>query len=277
MICSINELNQFYGRKQVLKDISLSLENHVYGILGENGAGKTTLLRCICGLIPYKGRIEFGCEKSEIGYLPQEFPVFDNLTVGENLEFFAGYKKRKSGEKNPAEEIPSLLESVGLSDVIKNKAGTLSGGMRRRLGLAQSLLGNPKVLILDEPTSGLDPEERIRFRGLIERACRDRCVLITTHIVQDVENLCDRLIVLHHGRIAYEGETAAIAEYAEGKVYCIPKQEAEQKGLAGSIVQFYTAEQPMARVLTNEKLTEGAVKATVEDGYLCLLKELQNN
>lgn len=272
MICSIKSLNKSFGKKKVIHDLSLELDNHVYGILGENGAGKTTLMRCICELTPYKGKIEFGCDKTEIGYLPQNFPVFENLTVRENLEFFASYKGKAAKE-----EIPNLLEGVGLLNMIDKKTRTLSGGMRRRLGLAQSLLGNPKLLILDEPTSGLDPEERIRFRGLIERACRGRCVLLTTHIVQDVENLCDKLIVMHNGKIQYEGDTEKIAEFAENKVYCIPKELAEKRGLDDSIVQFFTTDQPMARVITDEKMDEVAVKPTIEDGYLCLLKDMHIN
>lgn len=269
MLCNIEELRKNYGKKQALRGVSLSLDVGVYGILGENGAGKTTLLRCICGLLRYKGKIEFGCSKKEIGYLPQAFDAFKNLTVRDNMEFFASYKGKDARNK-----IPELLEGVGLRDAADIKAGALSGGMKRRLGLAQSLLGDPRILVLDEPTSGLDPEERIRFSNLIEKAGRGRCVLVTTHIVQDVENLCNRLIVMHHGLICYDGIKEKAAEYARGKVFCIPKQEAEQMGLSGDIVQFYTAEQPMVRVVTNKKIEIEPVEPTVEDGYLCLLKEL---
>ena len=271
MYCSIESLNKMYGKKKVIQDLSLKFDNHVYGILGENGAGKTTLLRCICGLVSYKGKIELDCAKRDIGYLPQEFAVFENLTLKENMEFFASFKG-----KNARKDITTLLESVGLKEVVECKAGTLSGGMRRRLGLAQSLLGNPKLLILDEPTAGLDPEERIRFRTLVERVSRERCVLITTHIVQDVENLCEKLVVMHEGRICYNGETSEIAKYAEGKVYCMPKQEVEERGMGDSIVQFFVTDQPMARVIIDEKIQEEAVVPTVEDGYLCLLKNIRN-
>lgn len=210
------------------------------------------------------------CGKKGIGYMPQEFTLFSNLTVEENIEFFAGYKG-----KDAAGEIPDLLEKTGLTDKKSAKVESLSGGMLRRLGLAQSLLGNPEILILDEPTAGLDPEKRIRFRSVIEKVCRGRCVLITTHIMQDVENLCDRLIVMHEGKVCFDGETSKVAEFAAGKVYCVPKYEVISRGMEDAVIQYYTADEPMARVIIEGKTDETPVSPTVEDGYLCLLNDVR--
>lgn len=270
MVCEIKSLNKKYGKKVALSNVSLDLDKHIYGILGENGAGKSTLLKCICGLVSYKGKIILECGKKRIGYMPQEFTLFSNLTVEENMEFFAGYKG-----KNAAEEISDLLEKTGLTDKSSAKVESLSGGMLRRLGLAQSLLGNPEILILDEPTAGLDPEERIRFRSVIEKVCRGRCVLITTHIMQDVENLCDRLIVMHEGKVCFDDETAKAAEFAAGKVYCIPKYEVISRGMEEAVIQYYTADEPMARVIIEEETDETPVSPTIEDGYLCLLNDVR--
>lgn len=224
MICNIDSLNKFYGRKQVLKDVSLSLDSHIYGILGEKGAGKTTLLRCICGLNSYKGKIEFGCQKNEISYLPQNFPVFENMTIKENLEFMAGFKRKKADWRVFEIEIPMLIDQIGMTKISHRKPGTLSAEMRCRLGLAQSLLCNPKLLLLDAPAAGLDPEERIQFGELVECLCKGRCVLLATDAIQDVENLCDEVIVLHQGEVQFMGEVEAAADFAAEKGYRILKQ-----------------------------------------------------
>lgn len=274
MICKIENLNCFYGKTHALCDVSTELDKGVYGILGENGAGKTTLLKSLCGLIKYKGSITYGCDKQHIGYLPQNFFAFDNLSLIDNIKYFASYKKDYT--KNISDdEIYSLLKKVGLEDKATAKAGELSGGMRRRLGLAQALLGDVKLLILDEPTSGLDPEERIRFREIIEGICKDKCVVITTHIIQDVENLCDRLIVLHKGKMVYDSDLPDIKKHAENNVYCVPRTVVERERLEGQVVQFYNTNEPMARVISYKALDFEPVEPTVEDGYLCLIKGLE--
>ena len=172
----IKELEVEYKKKKVLKAVDLEVGTGVYGLLGPNGAGKTTLMRCITGILkPYSGEI-ICMEK--IGYLPQKFGFYKQMTVFETLKFFATLKKVDELEQK--EHIMECLKLVHLIERANDKMGTLSGGMVRRVGIAQALLGNPKVMIFDEPTAGLDPEERFRFRQLIRQIREGRCIIIST-------------------------------------------------------------------------------------------------
>lgn len=195
----IEHVSKNFGKKRVLDDVCLNMEEGCYGLLGPNGAGKTTLIRIILELYPVKkGSIHFE-GAGDIGYLPQKFGAFRELTVQDILFYFAALKQIPKAEQGM--EIDRVLELVNLSDRKKDRMSSLSGGMQRRVGIAQAVLGDPSVLIFDEPTAGLDPEERTRFKKLIRQIMDEKIVIISTHIVEDVETLCDRVIIMNRGRV----------------------------------------------------------------------------
>lgn len=210
---TIKHLAKNYGHKQALKDFSLHLEKGMFGLLGKNGAGKTTLMRILGTLLnKSQGEISIcGVEISNakeirklIGYLPQEFSIYPNMTVYEALDYLgilSGLSKKLRKER-----IPMLLKRVNLEDCHKVKMKALSGGMRRRVGIAQAILHDPKVLIVDEPTAGLDPEERVRFRNLLCEIAENRIVILSTHIVEDIEKTCKNIGILHNGKLLYQGD-----------------------------------------------------------------------
>ena len=208
----IDRVSRQYKNKIAVDQISLKLHRGVHGLLGANGAGKTTLMRMLCGILkPTGGTITFdGIDVSEesyraiLGYLPQDFGYYPEFSAADFLLYLAALKgipkdraKRKTRE---------LLELVALSDVSRKKIKTFSGGMKQRLGIAQALLNDPKLLILDEPTAGLDPKERVRFRNLIEELGKDNIVLLSTHIVSDIEHIADQVLIMKDGQLIYQGK-----------------------------------------------------------------------
>ena len=191
--------------------ISISLEYGVTGLLGANGAGKTTLMRMICGILkPTSGSISFdGIDVTEeayrdvLGYLPQDFGYYPNFTGRDFLLYIAALKGLdKASARRKSEE---LLQRVNLEDAADRKIRTYSGGMKQRLGIAQALLNDPKIIVLDEPTSGLDPKERVRFRNMIAELGKESIVLLSTHIVSDVEQIADRILMMKNGKIIWDG------------------------------------------------------------------------
>lgn len=223
----IKELNKFYGKKkQALSNVSLTIEQGMFGLLGRNGAGKTTLMKTLATLLQKQSGsisvcgipIENAREIRKItGYLPQDFSMYPNMSVVEAMDYLGilsgiGTKERK-------ERTQLLLEKVNLLEHKNKKVKSLSGGMKRRLGIAQALLNNPKVLIVDEPTAGLDPEERIRFRNLLCDVAEERIVILSTHIVGDIESTCENLAILNEGSILYCGTVSDLLETAKGKVF----------------------------------------------------------
>lgn len=223
----INDLTKQFKDKLAVDHASLTITPGVWGLLGANGAGKTTLMRMAAGLLwPTEGEVRYdgvpiqalGKSYRDIfGYLPQEFGFYPEFTVYDYLDYVAALKgltRKKAGEK-----IDRLLETFSLADVRKKKITKLSGGMKRRVGIAQALLNDPEVLILDEPTSGLDPGERVRFRNLLSEFASDRIVLISTHIVSDVEYIASRNAVMKEGRIIAQGTTDELLWEMEGKVW----------------------------------------------------------
>ena len=191
-----------FRRKQVLNGVSLKLEKGVYGMLGPNGAGKTTLIRCMLGLYPVSGgEIRREVPLHRIGYLPQQFGMFRELSVYDMLSYFAGLKKVSDRER----EIDAALAYVNLADNKKTRISKLSGGMQRRVGVAQAILGEPALVIFDEPTAGLDPEERRRFKDMLAELKEHSAILFSTHIVEDIEDVCDRIIIMNHGEIIRTG------------------------------------------------------------------------
>ena len=211
MELTIDRLTKQYKNKIAVDRVSLHLKPGVCGLLGSNGAGKTTLMRMICGVLkPTGGTVSFqGSDVSteeyrkSLGYLPQDFGYYPGFTGLEFLDYMALLKGLpKSAAKKRSQE---LLELVGLKNNAKKKIKTYSGGMKQRLGIAQAMLNRPKLLVLDEPTAGLDPKERVRFRELIEELGKESIVLLSTHIVSDIEQAADRILMMKDGQIIFDG------------------------------------------------------------------------
>ncbi len=271
-------LYKSFRKKEVLKGISVNLETGVYGLLGTNGAGKTTLMRCIVNLYnPTKGNIKF--EEREIinnstfskyiGYLPQKFGLFKELTVYEMLEYFSVLKKLP--KESMDSYIKKSIEIVNLDDKVNEKISTLSGGMIRRLGIAQAILGDPKIIIFDEPTAGLDPEERIRFKNLLSDIKEDRIIIISTHIVEDVEACCNKIIIMQDGKILREGTSEEIRLIAKGKVFQV-KEGTEISSNHFVERTFERNGENFSRVLSSKNEGYEGIEPSIEDGYMCILK-----
>ena len=238
MKLTLSHVTKEFDKKYVVEDFSAEFERGVYGLLGPNGAGKTTLMRMMVDILtPSSGRIQLdGVDISELGaayrdklgYMPQEIGVYRNFSARRFLKYLSALKGIPSGEAD--ETIVSLLELVGLKDVADKKLGGFSGGMLRRIGIAQALLNDPKILILDEPTAGLDPQERIRFRNIISEISGDRIVLLSTHIVTDVEFIAGEVILMREGRLLRMDTTENLLRSVEGMVWSVtvPQREADQ-------------------------------------------------
>jgi ABC-2 type transport system ATP-binding protein len=222
---------QYPGGKLALAGVSLDIGQGMFGLLGPNGAGKTSLIRILATLLKPTGgtvRVDgLDLEKNrkqirkQIGYLPQDFTSFPKLTAREFLDYVARLKGIKS-RKARSSLIDKLLENVGLHDARDRRADKLSGGMKRRLGIAQSLIGGPRILIIDEPTVGLDPEERVRFRNLLSDLTREeKVILLSTHIVGDISSTCARIALLDEGRVVFSGPPGELVDRTRGKVWNI--------------------------------------------------------
>jgi ABC-2 type transport system ATP-binding protein len=232
MKIEIKDLNQIYRNgNHALKNVTLDIHNGMFGLLGPNGAGKSTLMRILVTLMKqssgsvlidgkdiHKNRREI---RKMLGYLPQDFRFFTALKTWEFLDYsgaLAGIKNRKERMT----EVDSLLEKVGLFEARDRKANRLSGGMKRRLGIAQALIGNPRLIIVDEPTTGLDPDERIRFRNILsDLSQNDVIIILSTHIVGDISSTCQEMALLNRGQLIYSGSPEKLISNAEGHVHNI--------------------------------------------------------
>ena len=269
--------------KKAVEDVSLHFTSGVWGLLGANGAGKTTLMRMICGITkPSGGRICYdGVEigqlgdayRSIIGYLPQEFGFYPEFTVQQYLEYLSAMKGM--GDRQARQKIDELLVRLSLEDVRKKKIIKLSGGMKRRVGIAQALLNEPEFLILDEPTSGLDPGERVRFRNLIHSLAEDRIVILSTHIVSDIETIAGQIVMLRDHRLFCCDSPAGICGKMKGRVFEVPAETAlaenqfllsERQGEQGTVLRIFCDTPP-----------RGAVPVTpgLEDAFLAIYREGQ--
>ena len=282
----IDRLTKQYGHKLAVDRVDLELHRGVYGLLGANGAGKTTLMRMLCGILtPTSGEIRWGGReidslgeeyRSLLGYLPQDFGYYPEFTAEKFLLYLAALKGL--GKVQAGQKMLELLDLVGLSEERKHKIRTFSGGMKQRLGIAQALLNDPEILILDEPTAGLDPKERVRFRNLISACARDRIVLLSTHIVSDVEYIAGEILIMKEGRLIHRGAPDAITHEIDGKVWECRVDPARAEELCsrynvGNLKNV--GNKTILRIIKDEKPMEEAVpaEASLEDLYLYYFQE----
>lgn len=282
MKLTFNKLTKKYDKDiAVNNEISSTLTPGVYGLLGANGAGKTTLMKMTCGILsPTSGSILFNGEdinklgeqyRNILGYLPQNFGYYPEFTAIEFLKYIACIK---GIDKNVAKEkIKSILEIVQLSNVANRKIRTFSGGMKQRLGIAQAVLNDPKILVLDEPTAGLDPKERVRFRNLISEIAKDKIVILSTHIVSDIDYIADNIIIMKDGKFILQSPANKILNKSEVKVW---KCNIEEKYVMDftkkyTVVNFHRKDNYVElRIINEKKPTEDSisVEAKLEDLYL---------
>lgn len=283
----IDNLSKRYGKKEAIKSVSLTIPNGMYGLLGRNGAGKTSLMRILATLsVPTTGEVKLnGVSIKEtakiremVGYLPQDFSMYRSMTVLGAMDYLGLLSDIPKEIRK--ERIDELLEKVNLKDNAKTKIKALSGGMKRRLGIAQALLHNPQILIVDEPTAGLDPEERIRFRNLLSDFADDRIVLLSTHIASDIESICDGVAVLNDGKLIFHGSTEELIRQADGKVYLITASKELDRHIKEKYVclnMSNTRTGIQYRILSDTPPEEkGKIQSpTLEDGYMYLLHQIE--
>ena len=277
----VDRLTKHYGSKIAVDQVSATLKPGVYGLLGANGAGKTTLMRMLCAILESTSGEVFldgkevtamGADyRNVLGYLPQDFGYYPNYTVKEFLMYISALKgiPRKIAKKRTEK----LMEEVGLSHVAHKKIKTFSGGMKQRVGIAQALLNNPEILILDEPTAGLDPKERVRFRNLLSDYAGDKIVILSTHIVSDIEAIADEVLLMKKGKFVLQGSVSELLQKAEGKVWELTVSPAEAKEWQEKVTVAnlrHEGGQVVLRIISDDKPGEMAVpcEATLEDLYL---------
>lgn len=277
----LNELSMIYpSGTQALHKVNLTLEApNLIGLLGPNGAGKSTLMELLTvGLLPSEGSILLdGLPlssrerelKAKLGYLPQFFGLYDELTVWQFLDYMAALK----GLRNSNEAIYQAIADTGLESKLKVPIRALSGGQRQRVGIAQALLGEPELLILDEPTVGLDPEERVRFRNLFSRMAQNRIVLLSTHIIEDVQSVCNRLIVINKGSILFTGTPEELILLAQGHVGIYLENAAGSCDSGVSVTSRLNTSRGICCRCVADRLPGYAAPAepTLEEAYLFLI------
>lgn len=281
MELSIDRLTKHYGSKIAVDCVSATLKPGVYGLLGANGAGKTTLMRMLCAileatsgevLLDGKEVTSMGADyRNVLGYLPQDFGYYPGYTAKEFLMYISALKgipkdiaKKRAGE---------LLEEVGLGEAAHKKLRTFSGGMKQRVGIAQALLNNPEILVLDEPTAGLDPKERVRFRNLLSDYAGDKIVILSTHIVSDIEAIADEVLLMKKGKFVLQGSVPDLIKKAEGKVWelTVPQEDARKWQAKSTVANLrHEGRQVVLRIISGHMPDGMAVpcEATLEDLYL---------
>jgi ABC-2 type transport system ATP-binding protein len=281
MELSLDRLTKHFFAKIAVDCVSADLTPGVYGLLGANGAGKTTLMRMLCGILePSSGEVLFNGQsivdmgsqyRNILGYLPQDFGYYPDYTAYGFLMYISALKglPRRVASKRSDE----LLDIVDLSNVSGKKIRAFSGGMRQRLGIAQSLLNNPKVLVLDEPTAGLDPKERVRFRKLIAGFSSDKIVLLSTHIVSDVEAIADTVLLMKRGSIALKGSISDLVQKVRGKVWelTVSAEDARRWEETATVANLrHNNDQVVLRIISEEQPAQDAqpCDAALEDLYL---------
>lgn len=278
---SVEHVTKRFGAFTALEDVSLTFEPGVYGLVAPNGAGKTTLIKMIATLLfPTEGQILWDGEnihdlgeayRARLGYLPQEFGYYPGYTPRQFLRYVAALQRVPRSAADP--RIDELLATVGVDEVADKKMRQFSGGMVQRVGIAQAMLNDPELLILDEPTAGLDPRERVRFRNLIHSLAADRIVILSTHIVSDVETIAGRIVMFRNHRLLCCESPAAICARLQGKVFEVPADmpcTSEQLLLS----ERESAQGPVLRVVCEEPPAQGEpVAAGLEDAFLYLYRD----
>lgn len=282
----VNNVSKSYGKSLVLKDINLEFSNGVYGLLAPNGAGKTTLIKMLVTLLfPNEGEIlyngtdifEMGDDYRDIlGYLPQEFGYYKNYSPRKFLHYISALKGMD--RKESKEKIDELLKLVGLENVADKKMRKFSGGMIQRVGIAQAMLNDPKILILDEPTAGLDPKERVRFRNLLAELSRERIVILSTHIVSDIESIANEIIMIKDKEILYKDSLKNICKILDGMVY---ETKVDFDQVSDFRKQYFSLSERQEdakmkiRFISEEKLDDSwqALNPSIEDVFLYVYKD----
>ena len=287
MELTIDRLTKQYKNKIAVDRFEAKLNEGIYGLLGANGAGKTTLMRMICDIQkPTSGQIKYNGKNNQklgedyralIGYLPQDFGYYPDFTAYDFLMYISalkGLSKQKAESR-----VNELLQIVNLEKERKQKVKTFSGGMKQRLGIAQAMLNNPKILILDEPTTGLDPKERVKFRNLISSFSKDKIVILSTHIVSDIEFIADKIIVMKEGQKILSGTPEELTQNLQGKVWkCLAysKQEVDTLNREYCIINIHQEKDVVElRIVSDEKpnLTAVNIEPNLEDLYLAYFQE----
>ena len=284
----IKGLSKSYdGKKDALNSLDLVIPNGMFGILGRNGSGKSTLMNIIATILqPSKGTVTInGIEiknsqkiRQMIGYLPQDFDFYPNMKVSEVL-YYLGFLS-KINQKDFDKYVDLILRKVNLIDYKNKKVKSLSGGMKKRLGIAQAILHDPKVIIVDEPTAGLDPEERVRIRNLLSDLAENKIVIISTHIVSDIESTCNRIAILDKGSLVYKGDIPSLIQQSDDHIYEINLSPSELESFRENDL-FITKTQEIenklkVRFISETKVANAKkVKADFEDAYMYFLKKQQ--
>jgi ABC-type multidrug transport system ATPase subunit len=288
----ITALTKTYGKGynaiQALKGIDLEINEGMFGLLGPNGAGKTTLMRILAGIVnPTHGdalvegndiTTEAGklAVKSMLGYLPQELGLYPDLSAREFVDYMAILKGMEDG-RSRKQRVDTVLDMVGLSEQANRKLKGFSGGMKRRVGIAQALVNQPRILIVDEPTAGLDPEERIRFRNLLVDLAPERVVILSTHIVEDIAQTCTSMAVLSKGNILFHGSPAELIQAAEDKVWSVTTTSLRKPNNGMIMVSMLHLSDSVQYRLVGEKPEEypeaQLTQPGLEDGYVWLMKD----
>ena len=287
MKIELKNLTKIYprGKKKALNGVNIEIGQGIFGLIGRNGAGKTTLMRIVAtimdatdGEIWFDGK-ELKANKDEfrssLGYLPQSTKLMPRMNIVEFLDYVCILKGIKNKEERKS-RIASAIETVGLVGEEKKRLGKYSGGMLRRAGIAQALIGDPKVLIIDEPTTGLDPEERLYFLNLLSKIAMERTIIFSTHITADIEHLCNNICVLEQGEVKYLGEKSEFINRIEGKLYEHTGSQYEEEQLRKDTVVTsvaYVDGRPRVRYVAEAPLFEGSVSVapTLEDSYIYAL------
>ncbi len=287
MNIQVNQVGKNYGRRSpALNEVSLEIGIGTFGLLGPNGAGKTTLIRILVGLIrPSCGSILIDGQDlskrsvrevfhSVLGYLPQELGLYHQLTPREFLDYL-GLMKGLSSRKKRHQKIERVIHMVGLETAIDRRLGSFSGGMKRRIGVAQALLTDPQVLIVDEPTAGLDPEERVRFRSMLAEYGRSHLVIQSTHLLEDIAQTCSRVAILDQGKLLFSGDKHALLAAVQGRVWEMEWQKPEPLPGNPFVVSSLPVQEGIRyRLLAEQPPTDEAqpLQPTLEDAYLYLLR-----
>jgi ABC-2 type transport system ATP-binding protein len=287
MNVNVEQLSKSYGaglrRILALDQVTLQINPGMFGLLGPNGAGKTTLLRIIATLLkPTHGRVTVdGFDVSDrrqkwvikqlLGFLPQELGLYTGLSPAEFLDYIATLKNLHNPHVR-AEAVARVMALTGLRTVAHQRIGTLSGGMKRRVGIAQALLGDPQLLIVDEPTAGLDPEERVRFRNLLAGLATERIVILSTHIVEDIAATCNRMAVLDQGRVRFHGAPSTLIAAAEGQVWDVEIPLNQSPPVSWRIASRVLAAESLRVVGEQPDPNARPVTPTLEEAYLVLMR-----